>query len=553
MAWTDLRCNRADHRALTVQPFAAALALVKERGAGYIDLAWPEAEQPIRSYVKRFQPWGWVIGAGRSPEEDSLFIAEVRYRLATGGVVLLLVLAASWWLGRAITGPLRHVMREVEAISRGEGDLTRRLDVRGHDELSHLAASFNHLMERIQRMLKSVAGSSMQLSASFAELSLVSDDTDRAVLKQQEETHLVINAINELAASVREVAENTARAADAALKADDQALSGRHMVNGNSQAMEKLAEEVEQAALVIQELEQEAVGIGSVLAVIQSIAEQTNLLALNAAIEAARAGDQGRGFAVVADEVRTLAQRTQAATTQIQDAIARLQERTGRAVAVMARGRSSADDGLKKATRAGELLDSNSASVAVIRDFNTQIASATEEQAAVTAEVGSNLNCIADLAKNTASGAEATDKATIHLTEEVEALQGRIMQFQLGGRMLDLESAKSKHQNWKVRLRAFLNNETMLTADQAASHTHCEFGRWYYSDGLHRFGDIAAMREIEAPHLELHKLIRAIIEAKNSGNTELAEELYFRVEPLSQRIVVLMEQAEAQAADAGSA
>ncbi|MFC1350347.1 MAG: hypothetical protein G8D60_13365 [gamma proteobacterium symbiont of Phacoides pectinatus] len=84
MAWTDLRCNRADHRALTVQPFAAALALVKERGAGYIDLAWPEAEQPIRSYVKRFQPWGWVIGAGRSPEEDSLFIAEVRYRLATG-------------------------------------------------------------------------------------------------------------------------------------------------------------------------------------------------------------------------------------------------------------------------------------------------------------------------------------------------------------------------------------------------------------------------------------------------------------------------------------
>ncbi|MEW8075128.1 MAG: hypothetical protein AB2815_04960 [Candidatus Sedimenticola endophacoides] len=108
----------------------------------------------------------------------------------------------------------------------------------------------------------------------------------------------------------------------------------------------------------------------------------------------------------------------------------------------------------------------------MIRDFNTQIASATEEQAAVTAEVGSNLNSIADLAKNTASGAEATDKATIHLTEEVEALQGRIMQFQLGGRMLDLESAKSKHQNWKVQLEG-----AVACLSQQRDHAHSGPGR----------------------------------------------------------------------------
>jgi len=532
--------------------FTSFVSEVEKRGAGFVDYLWPKPghEEPLPkvSYVKGFQPWGWIIGSGLYLDDiDTLFWKELKSRVLMDSVIVAVMLLLSWLLGRSIVGRLQDTVHAVALMSQGDGELTRRLDADGNDELSELAGNLNLFLSKIQRMLQSIAGSALQLSNSFTELSNVSEETSRAVAKQQDETHHVVTAINQLAASVQEVAQNTANAADAAQKADEEALSGRHMVEENRQAIEKLAKEVEQAAQVIQELEQETDGIGGVLGVIQAIAEQTNLLALNAAIEAARAGEQGRGFAVVADEVRTLAQRTQDATTQIQDAIGRLQESTGKAVSVMEMGRISADDSVKKAVEAGSILSSISESVSIIRDMNTQIASATEEQAAVTNEVRANLDTISGLAESTSKGAAETDRATIRLTEEVEALQNQIMQFNLGEKVLDLETAKSMHLNWKVKLRAFLDGEALLTREQAVSHKHCDFGKWYYDEGLARFGNITALREIEAPHAKMHQLIADIITARERGELDKAEQLYTQIGKLSDRIVGLMEQVEYEA------
>jgi methyl-accepting chemotaxis protein len=182
---------------------------------------------------------------------------------------------------------------------------------------------------------------------------------------------------------VQEVARNATEAAKAASHSDEEAQNGQAVVDRTINAIDALASEVDRAANVIHRLEQDSDKIGTVLDVIKGIAEQTNLLALNAAIEAARAGEQGRGFAVVADEVRTLASRTQQSTAEIQQMIERLQAGAQEAVSVMEDSRSRASDSVSSAQSAGQSLESITRSVASITDMNTQIASAADEQSAL--------------------------------------------------------------------------------------------------------------------------------------------------------------------------
>jgi methyl-accepting chemotaxis protein len=188
----------------------------------------------------------------------------------------------------------------------------------------------------------------------------------------------VATAMNEMSATVHEVARNAASAAEATREADAEAQGGRQVMQEMLGSIGTLGHEVERAGEVIGRLHRDAEGIGGILDVIRSVAEQTNLLALNAAIEAARAGDQNRGFAVVADEVRTLAQRTQQSTQEIQAMIERLQAGAKEAVAVTEAGQDQAKASAEHASRTGEALESIGRAVATINDMNTQIATASE-------------------------------------------------------------------------------------------------------------------------------------------------------------------------------
>jgi len=182
-----------------------------------------------------------------------------------------------------------------------------------------------------------------------------------------------------------------ATAAQAAKDASQEAESGQKVVNSVTSSIHSLAGEVERAATAIQKLESDTEAIGAILEVIRGIADQTNLLALNAAIEAARAGEQGRGFAVVADEVRTLAQRTQEATKEINNMIARLQEGSKNAVSVMAQGRRQAELSVEQASKAGESLQVITGAIGSISQMNEQIAAAVEQQTAAAEAINGSL------------------------------------------------------------------------------------------------------------------------------------------------------------------
>lgn len=305
------------------------------------------------------------------------------------------------------------------------------LKYRKENANSDFAHDYNHFIDALSSVIGNSKNTAEHLLTSTEQMQAQSDYARQGVTRQQLETDQIATAINQMTATVQEVARSATDAASAASQADQEANSGRNIVSQTVSSIQTLASNVEEAADVIQKLEVDTTEIGTVIDVIKGIADQTNLLALNAAIEAARAGEQGRGFAVVADEVRTLASRTQESTEEINNMIEKLQAGAKNAVATMETGREQARTGVEQASLAGQSLNAITQSVATINDMNTQIASAAEEQSKVSEEINRNVVNISQVADETASNVSQVAVQSTELGNLASALNEEVERFKI--------------------------------------------------------------------------------------------------------------------------
>lgn len=353
---------------------------------------------PKISRIRVFESWNIILGTGQYTDNIADILWQEFFKLAGLAFVLAVPLMLLFiFIIRSITRPLKTINSAMVDIAEGEGDLTRRLDDSGSDELARLAASFNTFVHKIQQLVQSVQESAHSESEAAKKLTELSSTSRRQSDELSSQTGSVATAITELSSSAAEVAEHARQAADSANTADEEAGRSAVIVRESVNNIEALTNELKKAGDQARLLQDGSEKIGNILGVIVAIAEQTNLLALNAAIEAARAGEAGRGFAVVADEVRTLATRTQHSTDEISGIVDSIQgaikDVSQIITDVEGRSASTNEEALKAEQAIGQIQEA----VANISTMNVQIASATDEQSRVTKDLNENITGISDL------------------------------------------------------------------------------------------------------------------------------------------------------------
>jgi len=341
--------------------------------------------------------------------------------------ILLTIVIVMAYRFKGINGRLQSF---AESLSKAaQGDLRARADITGEDEISKVCQQYNALMDVTQSTVHEIEATSEQLLTEAHQLHSSTEKSSQTIIQQKQETEQVAAAMGQMSSAIHEVSGSIANTSSAIEQADNEAQQGRQIVANVITSIDSLSKEVGNAVTVIQQLENDSTQIGTVLDVIGGIAEQTNLLALNAAIEAARAGEQGRGFAVVADEVRTLAGRTQQSTSEIQSMIEKLQAGVKNAVDVMNKSGAHTQTSVDHATSAGNILQDITQSVTTINDMSRVIASAAEEQSAVSDEVSKNVNHISSSAEQSVELINKNTQASEKLEQMARNLQVLAQKF----------------------------------------------------------------------------------------------------------------------------
>ena len=402
-----------------------------------------EYENKIAYSRKIFPDWGWTIVTGAYESDiiavqesltsvtEHIFGEQVYSVVTTSAILIILSFVIVIWIISAIVKSLLTLKERIDTLSTGEADLTSRLAIVYDDELGDISRSVNNFIIYLQSMMLDISQASGHITSSTEQLNEQSIKVNSALLTHASETDQVVSAITEMSSTSESVAQNAADTSLNTQKANDEAILSKAIVTEASNSVIALVDEVDSASVSINTMNDNTQEIIKALSVIGEIADQTNLLALNAAIEAARAGEQGRGFAVVADEVRSLAARTQTSTAEINKILSTLSNDAENAVLAMDVTRTSCQRTAENTARVTDSLDNMTNFIVHINDLNTQIATASEEQSAVTEEVNRNMTNISEMVQElTRSGQETLD-STHNLASANSQLDSLVKKFKL--------------------------------------------------------------------------------------------------------------------------
>ncbi|WP_417552858.1 methyl-accepting chemotaxis protein [Marinomonas fungiae] len=359
--------------------------------------------------------------------ESSNNAKNISYLVVAVSVVIALLIA--YWVSLSIRKPLAQILKVLDQIA--NGDLTQRVTVSSKDEFGQLSHWVNSLVQKLGDVIKQIDEASHQVVSSADTVYKSTTYTQSIIQEQNDRTTSVATAMDEMSATVREVARHSEVTLEKVQDVDRSAEVSLQRMHTNIAQVEQLVAQLESSAGVVQQVAQYSQNIGSILEVIQDIAEQTNLLALNAAIEAARAGEQGRGFAVVADEVRTLANRTHTSTEEIQQVITELQGGVKATVVTMEQSCQNARESMNEAQSVGQVLSDLRTFIVEIRDLSMQIATSAEQQSNVAQDINRSVHEISHSSEGAMEEAMASQENCQRMNELAQHQRALVGQFKI--------------------------------------------------------------------------------------------------------------------------
>ncbi|WP_447826035.1 methyl-accepting chemotaxis protein [Aeromonas salmonicida] len=415
-------------------PFAGAIASLigQNRGTGLLRTTFQDQGQEQTLLLQAIEGTPWLLATALptstlTQDSQDVLTTLAAIQLPLVGLLFVLMLLAITQLGSR----LQTLKQNIDALSAGDADLTARIQVKGNDELDHIALSVNRFIAYLQQMMVQVTDATDLITRELAQLDQQTGQARRILGEHAAETDQVVTALTELSSTADSVAQHASDSASFTEAANGQAANSRKVVGSASASVVALIDEVDLAAAKVLEMQEDAKQIGSVLGVIGGIAAQTNLLALNAAIEAARAGEQGRGFAVVADEVRALAARTQKSTAEVGSMLSRLTQGVADAVVAMEQTKRSCQAAADTTGQVTGGLDSMADSVVQIHDLSSQIATAAEEQSRVTEEINRNMVSIRDMLNLLVENGHNTEQSAESLLSSNRQLLALVRRFKV--------------------------------------------------------------------------------------------------------------------------
>jgi methyl-accepting chemotaxis protein len=413
--------------------FSEFARVARADGEGVVDYYWekPGEAEPIEksSYVKAFKPWGWVIGTGVYIDDiNKTFYSNVLESVGFFIALIIVIFVVIVMIRQDLNSATKTMISAMNRIAQGQ--LSVRLATTDRkDELGELSVAANEIVSSFEETFKQIKDTMNELTADAGSAEKCGREIHQSVENQFMETDSLSAAMEEMAASVTQVAGNTQSSSQSAQAMNSFVQSSQRQMHETLGMVESLTNQITDSGSVMAELETYTSQISSVLDVIRGISEQTNLLALNAAIEAARAGESGRGFAVVADEVRSLAQKTQECTEEIQTTTEQLKESSANAISVMQSSANLSTDCLELTRETDNNLTEILQQVGEISDLNIQVASATHQQSCVSEEISHNLTELRKLAESLKGEAKGAASVSINLHLHAEQLQQSIAKF----------------------------------------------------------------------------------------------------------------------------
>ena len=358
-------------------------------------------------------------------------VGTLEWQIFTFTLVIALVASIlSYLLARSLASPLSDMAELFSRLGSGDANLAYRLPESNQPELHNLSHGFNQFIHKIETAIKQVANESTEIRQSSNHVFEQAKNNSQSIDNQKEQTISVAAAISEMGATVQEIAQSAANAAKLTQSSQENTSQSHQQVLQSQATISALATDIDGITEQVTLLSKKTIDIASIVDSIRGISEQTNLLALNAAIESARAGEHGRGFAVVADEVRALANRTSQSTTEIQSMIEELTTISEDVVNDISQSKQKAQQSVGAMQSSVELLDAISETANQINDMATLIATATEQQSNVVADVGRNIEQISEISDRAMNEQINTEQAIRDLANSAQALDALVATFE---------------------------------------------------------------------------------------------------------------------------